>query len=163
MHILQAVSIRFLGAYIDNLLNNRVYLVDDHLLYSRGINVWFRGDLVRRNWSFFGKPLSFQWPVVTFFQSRLASMVILFFAFRRPLEMRILLKKLKKRTLVVQAWGRRAFYLIKALPFNPWGWLACNFSFQYHTWIKHEGHENKGNDNQLRNLLIIKQILLASI
>ena len=39
MHILQAVSIRFLGAYIDNLLNNRVYLVDDHLLYSRGINV----------------------------------------------------------------------------------------------------------------------------
>ena len=43
---------------------------------------------------------------------------------------------------------------------NPWEWLASNFSFQYHSWIKH--YENKGNDNQLKNLLIIRQILLAS-
>ena len=28
--------------------------------------------------------------------------------------------------------------------------------------IKHRGHENKGNDNQLKNLLIARQILLAS-
>ena len=47
-------------------------------------------------------------------------------------------------------------------PFNPWEWPASNFSFQYHPWIKHLGHENKGNDNQLKNLLIIRQILLAS-
>ena len=40
--------------------------------------------------------------------------------------------------------------------------LQCNFSFQYHLWIKHEGNENKGNDNWLKNLLIVKQILLAS-
>ena len=32
-------------------------------------------------------------------------------------------------------------------PCNPWEWLASNFSFQYHPWIKHLGHENKGNDN----------------
>ena len=44
-------------------------------------------------------------------------------------------------------------------PFNPWKWLASNFSFQYHPWIKHWGHnENKGNDGQLKNLLIIKTL-----
>ena len=47
-------------------------------------------------------------------------------------------------------------------PFNPWEWPASNFSFQYQPWIKHLGHENKGNDNQLKNLLIVRQILLAS-
>ena len=47
-------------------------------------------------------------------------------------------------------------------PFNLWEWPASNFSFQYHPWIKHLGHENKGNDNKLKNLLIVRQILLAS-
>ena len=41
-------------------------------------------------------------------------------------------------------------------------WLASNFSSQYHSWIKHYSHENKGNDNQLKNFLIVQQILLAS-
>ena len=47
-------------------------------------------------------------------------------------------------------------------PFNPWELQASNFSLQCHPWIKHWGHENKGNDNQLKNLLIVVQILLAS-
>ena len=34
-------------------------------------------------------------------------------------------------------------------PFNPLWWLASEFSLQYHSWIKHLGHENKGNDHQL--------------
>ena len=56
------------------------------------------------------------------------------------------------------------FYLLVLLssPFNPREWLAPYFSFQYHSWIKHYGYENKGNDNQLKNLLIVKQILLDS-
>ena len=41
----------------------------------------------------------------------------------------------------------------------PPEWLASNFSLQYHTWIKHKGHENKLNDHQLKKLLIVRQIL----
>ena len=44
----------------------------------------------------------------------------------------------------------------------PWLWLACNFSLQYHPWITLEGHENKGNDHQLKKLLIVTQILNIS-
>ena len=40
-------------------------------------------------------------------------------------------------------------------------WLASNFSLQYRPWIKHEGHENKGNDHQLKKLLIVRQNLLV--
>ena len=38
----------------------------------------------------------------------------------------------------------------------------CNFSLQYHLWIKHLSYENKGNDHKLKQLLIIKQILLVT-
>ena len=38
----------------------------------------------------------------------------------------------------------------------------ANFSLQYRPWIKHKGHENKGNDHQLKKLLIFIQILLVS-
>ena len=47
-------------------------------------------------------------------------------------------------------------------PFNPLWWLASEFSLQYHSWIKHLGHENRGDDHQLKKVLIMKQILLFS-
>ena len=47
-------------------------------------------------------------------------------------------------------------------PFDPWEWLVSNFSLQYHHWIAHEGHENKAHDQQLKKLLIVRQILLDS-
>ena len=34
---------------------------------------------------------------------------------------------------------------------------------QYHPWIKHEGYENKGNDHQLKKLMIVIQTLLVSV
>ena len=47
--------------------------------------------------------------------------------------------------------------------------VSCNsltsilFLLQYHTQIKHLGHEDKGNDdNQLRKLLTVKYILLVN-
>ena len=40
--------------------------------------------------------------------------------------------------------------------------LASGFSLQYHPWITHKGHENKGNDHQQEKLLIVKWILLVS-
>ena len=42
--------------------------------------------------------------------------------------------------------------------FNPWGWLASNFSLQYHPWIKCKGHEIMGNDLQFTKLPNVKQI-----
>ena len=33
---------------------------------------------------------------------------------------------------------------------------------QCHPWIIHSGHKKKGNDHQLKKLLIVKQVLLAS-
>ena len=47
-------------------------------------------------------------------------------------------------------------------PLNPLEWLASNFSLQDYPWITQPGHENKGNDHQLKKLLIVKQILLVS-
>ena len=41
-------------------------------------------------------------------------------------------------------------------------WLSSNFSLQYHPWITYLGHENQGNDYQLKKLLIVEQILLVS-
>ena len=41
-------------------------------------------------------------------------------------------------------------------------WLASNFSLQHHIWMTPKGHMNKGNDHQLKSLLILKQILLIS-
>ena len=46
--------------------------------------------------------------------------------------------------------------------FNPLEWLASSFSLQKHHGIKHEGQEKTGNDHELKKLLILKQILLAS-
>ena len=44
------ISIHFLrcwqGEFVEQ---SRVPLVGDHFLYSRDLNVWFRGDIVRRN------------------------------------------------------------------------------------------------------------------
>ena len=34
---------------------------------------------------------------------------------------------------------------------------------QYYPWIKHEGYENKGNDHQLKKLMIVIQTLLVSV
>ena len=45
--------------------------------------------------------------------------------------------------------------------FNPQECLASNFSLQYQPCIKHLGHENKGNDHQLKQPLIVEQILLV--
>ena len=47
-------------------------------------------------------------------------------------------------------------------PFNPYEWLASYFSSQCLCWIRHYGHENKGNDHQLKRLLTVKQILLVN-
>ena len=48
------------------------------------------------------------------------------------------------------------------LPLDPLGWRASNFSIQYKPWITHKGKENKGNDLQLKKLLIVIHILLVS-
>ena len=40
------------------------------------------------------------------------------------------------------------------------GLKACDLTLQYHLYNKREGHENKRNDHQLRNPLIVTQILL---
>ena len=55
------------------------------------------------------------------------------------------------------------FYSIHNKPFSPLEWLASNFSLWYHLWIKHESHEKRGDDHQLKQLLIVKQILLVSL
>ena len=47
--------------------------------------------------------------------------------------------------------------------FHPLEWLNSNFSLQYLVWITYKGHKNKGNEDQLKKLLIVKQILLVSI
>ena len=44
----------------------------------------------------------------------------------------------------------------------PLQWLACNFTPLYHPWIINYGHKNKGNEYQLKKLLIVEQILLVS-
>ena len=51
--------------------------------------------------------------------------------------------------------------MLEAKPFNPSEWLASNFSSRYHPCITHQGHENKGNNHQLKKLLIVKHILLG--
>ena len=52
---------------------------------------------------------------------------------------------------------------IKHQPLSPQEWLASNFSLLHHLWIKNESHENGGGDHQLKQLLIVKQILLVSL
>ena len=49
-----------------------------------------------------------------------------------------------------------------ALTLWPLRVTASNFSLQYLPWITQQGHKNKGNDQQLKMLLIVKQILLVS-
>ena len=55
------------------------------------------------------------------------------------------------------------FYSIHNKPFSPQECLASNFSLWSHLWIKHESHEKRGDDHQLKQLLIVKQILLVSL
>ena len=38
-----------------------------------------------------------------------------------------------------------------------------NFSLLFHPSIKHESYENRGNDHQLKQLLIVTQILPVSL
>ena len=57
---------------------------------------------------------------------------------------------------------RKGMILINSLLTLRINLLAFILSLQYHPWIKHWGHENKGNDHQVKQLLIIKQILLVS-
>ena len=40
----------------------------------------------------------------------------------------------------------------KNLPFDQQEWIAPKFSLQNHLWIRHEGHENKRIDHQLKTL-----------
>ena len=48
-------------------------------------------------------------------------------------------------------------------PLTPKEWPASNFSQRHHqTWIKHLGYKSRENDNQLKELLIVEQILLIS-
>ena len=51
--------------------------------------------------------------------------------------------------------------LILSWLLNPREWLASNFSLQDCPWIEHLGYGNKGNDQQLKKFLIVKQILLS--
>ena len=61
-------------------------------------------------------------------------------------------------------WSVYPLNLDRRSSFDPSEWLASNFFFlQYHPWIAHEGHENKGNDHQPRKLLIVKQTVFVSI
>ena len=52
--------------------------------------------------------------------------------------------------------------IFNLVPFDPWDWLASNFSLQYLPLIKHLGHKNKENDHQLKRLLNVKQVLFIS-
>ena len=47
-------------------------------------------------------------------------------------------------------------------PLTPLELPTPNFFLQDHPWIKPQGDKNKGNDHQLKKLLIVKQILLVS-
>ena len=49
------------------------------------------------------------------------------------------------------------------LSFDPKEWLASNFSSQCHPWITKEGQKKKGNDHQLKRVLIVKKFLLGII
>ena len=50
-------SIHFLKCWQGEFIQQSRTLVGDHFLYSCGLNVWFRGDIVRRN----GMCLSLGW------------------------------------------------------------------------------------------------------
>ena len=78
----------------------------------------------------------------------------------------------KKNTLIYLVRFFTMFLLIsllmktslKRLPqhFDHKEWVAFNFSIQYPPWVTHYGHKNKGNDHQLKEFLIVKQILPVS-
>ena len=50
MHILHTVLYIFPKVLIRRVFQSRTSLVDNHFLYSHDFNVWFRWDIVRRNW-----------------------------------------------------------------------------------------------------------------
>ena len=78
----------------------------------------------------------------------------------------------KKNTLIYLVRFFTMFLLIsllmktslKRLPqhFYHKEWVASNFSIQYPPWVTHYGHENRGNNHQLKEFLIAKQILPVS-
>ena len=80
--------------------------------------------------------------------------------------------KEKKNTLIYLVRFFTMFLLIsllmktslKRLPqhFYHKEWVASNFSIQYPPWVTHYGHENRGNNHQLKEFLIAKQILPVS-
>ena len=49
-----------------------------------------------------------------------------------------------------------------SLTLSPLRVISTNFSLQYHPRITNLGYENKGNDHQLKKLLIVKEIHLVS-
>ena len=57
----------------------------------------------------------------------------------------------------MEDWRNKEFLLC-----DKEGWLPFIFSLQCHPWIKHLGHESKGNDHQLKKLFTSKEILLTS-
>ena len=58
---------------------------------------------------------------------------------------------------------RQPFCRLSHELFHPLKWLNSNFSLQYLVWITYKGHKNKGNEDQLKKLSIVKQILVVSI
>ena len=50
MHILHTVLYTFPKVLIRRVFQSRASLVGNHFLYSHDLNVWFRWDIVRRNW-----------------------------------------------------------------------------------------------------------------
>ena len=59
-----------------------------------------------------------------------------------------------------QGLAQSEHYVNHSIPTEKW--QASNFSLQYHFWNKCYSQEDKGNDLQLKKLMIVLQILLFS-
>ena len=59
-----------------------------------------------------------------------------------------------------QGLAQSEHYVNHSIPTEKW--QASNFPLQYHFWIKCYSQEDKGNDLQLKKLMIVLQILLFS-
>lgn len=59
-----------------------------------------------------------------------------------------------------QGLAQSEHYVNHSIPTEKW--QASNFFLQYHFWIKCYSQEDKGNDLQLKKLMIVLQILLFS-
>ena len=75
----------------------------------------------------------------------------------------IMLKMLPNNTHTFSVTGKNQLTsFARPLPFDPQEWPASNFSSHYHSWITHSSHEIKGNDQQLKKLVIFKRTFLFS-